>query len=66
MINTLPRPTTKKEVGSFFGVSELLQRPHPTFAAVATPLTDLTRNGQPHKIRWGQAQEKAFSSLQDS
>ena len=37
----------------------------PTFAAVAAPLTDLTRKGQPNKIRWGQAQEKAFSSLQD-
>ena len=31
----------------------------------AAPLTDLTRKGQPNKIRWGQAQEKAFSSLQD-
>ena len=28
-------------------------------------MTDLTRKGQPNKIRWGQAQEKAFSSLQD-
>ena len=31
----------------------------------AAPLTDLTRKGQPNKIQWGQAQEKAFSSLQD-
>ena len=37
----------------------------PTFAAIAAPLTDLTRKGQPNQIRWGQAQEKAFSSLQD-
>ena len=36
-----------------------------TFAVVAMPLTYLTRKGQPNKIRWGQAQEKAFSSLQD-
>ena len=29
------------------------------------PLTYLTHKEQPNKIRWGQAQEKAFSSLQD-
>ena len=37
----------------------------PTFVAVAAPLTHLTRKGQPNKIRWGQAQEKAFSSLRN-
>ena len=36
-----------------------------TFAAVAAPLTNLTRKRQPNKIRWGKAQEKAFSSLRD-
>ena len=59
------RPTTKKEVRSFLGLANYYRAHIPTFAAVAAPLTDLTRKGQPNKIRWGQAQEKAFSSLQD-
>ena len=62
-IRTAPRPTTKMEVRSFLGN---YYRAHiSTFAAVAAPLTDLTRKGQPNKIQWEQAQEKAFSSLQD-
>ena len=65
MINTLRRPTAKKEVRSFWGLANYYRAHIPTFAAVAAPLTDLTRKGQPNKIRWGQAQEKAFSSLQD-
>ena len=64
-IRTAGRPTTKKEVRSFLGLANYYRAHIPTFAAVAVPLTDLTRKGQPNKIRWGQAQEKAFSSLQD-
>ena len=65
MINTLPRPTTKKEVRLFWKLANYYRAHIPTFAAVAAPLTDLTRKEQPNKFRWGQAQEKAFSSLQD-
>ena len=65
MINTLPRPTTKKEVQSFLGLANYYRAHIPTFAAVAAPLTDLTRKGQSNKIRWEQAQEKVFSSLRD-
>ena len=59
------RPTTKREVRSFLGLANYYRAHIPTFAAVAAPLTDLTRKGQPNKSPWGQAQEKAFSSLQD-
>ena len=65
MINTLRRPTTKEEVRLLLGLANYYRAHIPTFAAVAAPLTDLTRKGQPNKIQWGQAQEKAFSSLQD-
>ena len=64
-IRTARRPTTKKKVRFFLGLANYYHAHIPTFAAVAAPLTDLTRKGQPNKIRWGQAQEKAFSSLQD-
>ena len=53
MINTVPRPTTKKEVRSFLGLANYYRAHIPTFVAVAAPLTDLTRKGQPNKIRWG-------------
>ena len=64
ILNTLTRPTTKKEVRLFLRLANYYRAHIPTFVAVAAPLTDLTRKGQPNKIRWGQAQEKAFSSLQ--
>ena len=35
----------------------------PNFAALAAPLSDLTRKGQPNKVEWGQAQEKAYLSI---
>ena len=64
-IGTAPRPTAKKEIRSFLWLANYYRAHIPTFAAVAAPLTDLRRKGQPNKIQWGQAQEKAFSSLQD-
>ena len=42
MINTLPRPTTKKEVRSFLGLANYYRAHIPIFTAVAAPLTDLT------------------------
>ena len=35
----------------------------PDFAAVACPLTDLLKKGEPNKIIWGASQELAFKSL---
>ena len=35
----------------------------PNFAALAAPLSDLTRKGQPYKVEWGEAQEKAYQSI---
>ena len=50
MINTLRRPTIKEEVRSFLRLANYYGAHIPTFAAVAAPLTDLTRKGQPNKI----------------
>ena len=33
------------------------------FAALAAPLSDLTRKGQPNKVEWGEAQQKAYQSI---
>ena len=63
-IRDAKRPTTKKEVRSFFGLLNYYRDFIPSFAAVAAPLSDLTRKGMPNKIIWGEAQEKAFLALQ--
>ena len=35
----------------------------PNFAAIAAPLSDLTRKGQPNKVEWSGAQEKAYQTI---
>ena len=49
-IRTARRPTTKKEVRSFLGLANYYRAHIPTFAAVAAPLTDLTRKGHYYKL----------------
>ena len=44
------RPTVKKEIISFLGLVGYYQLFKPNFAAIATPLSDLTRKGQPNKV----------------
>lgn len=38
----------------------LLLRVHPSYSAVATPLTELTKKGEPKNIRWWSNKEAAF------
>lgn len=35
----------------------------PNFAAIAAPLSDLTRKGQTNKVEWGEAQERAYQTI---
>ena len=35
----------------------------PNFAAIAAPLSDFTRKGQPNKVEWSGAQEKAYQTV---
>ena len=62
-IRKAPRPTTKKQVRSFMGLAGYYRDFIPNFAAVAAPLSDLTRKGQPSKVEWGDAQEKAYQTI---
>ena len=52
-------PTTKKEVRSFLGLVNYYRTHIPLFAAISAPLSDLTQKGQPNKVQWGEAQERA-------
>lgn len=63
-IRSAKRPSSKKEVRSFIGLLNYYRDFIPNFAAIAAPLTDLTKKGQPNKVIWEEAQEKAFCTLQ--
>lgn len=62
-IQKCPRPTTKTQVRSFIGTVGFYSKYIPNYAAVSSPLTDLTRKGCPNNVVWGSAQENAFVSL---
>ena len=65
-IRRAKRPTTKKEVRSFLGLANYYCKDIPSFAAIAAPLSDLTKKGLPESVRWKDAQEKAFVTLRES
>jgi len=62
-ITNAPRPETVKQLRSFLGMIGYYRRFIPNFAEIATPLTNLTTKGRPHKLDWGDAQETSFSAL---
>ena len=62
-IRDAPRPTTKKQVRSFMGLAGYYRDFISNFAALAAPLSNLKRKGQPNKVEWGEAQEKAYPSI---
>ena len=62
-IRNCQRPTNKKQVRSFLGLVRYYRKFVPNFSAISTPLSDLTKKGQPSKVRWGPEQENAFASL---
>ena len=62
-IHNSQRPRTKKQLRSFLGLTGYYRKFVPNYAAIAVPLTDMTKKGQPDKIAWKAAQENAFQTL---
>lgn len=62
-IRNTPPPKTKKQLRSFLGLASFYRKYVPNFAAIAVPLTDLTKKGKPNDIIWSEAQEHAFRTL---
>ena len=62
-IQQATRPETKKQLRSFLGLAGYYRKFVPNYAAIAVPLTDLTKKGEPNLIRWGESQDKAFNTL---
>jgi len=64
-IRDAPRPINKTQVRSFLGLVGFYRKFIPNFAAIASPLSDLTKKGQPNKVVWGPPQDKAFRTLKE-
>ncbi|KAL0148983.1 hypothetical protein M9458_055787 [Cirrhinus mrigala] len=62
-ILTAPKPETKSQVRAFLGLAGYYRCFIPNFSSLAAPLTDLTRKGQPEKIRWTPAAEEALARI---
>ena len=62
-IETFPKPETKKQVRSFLGLTGYYRRFVKNYADIAVPLTNLTKKGEPTRVRWTSACENAFSKL---
>ena len=57
------RPQTKTQVRAFLGLTGYYREYIPHYAEIALPLTDLTKSGQPVKVKWQKEQEEAFEKL---
>ena len=51
-IKQAPSPTTKRQLRSFLGLIGYYRAFVPNFAAVAVPLSDLTKKGAPERLIW--------------
>jgi len=58
-----PRLKTKKQLRSFLGMVGFYRQFILNVAAIAVPLTELTRKGQPNEIVWEQTQENGYNAL---
>ena len=62
-IREAPRPKTKTQIRSFLGLTGFYIGYIDKYAEIAEPLTDLTKKKSPNVIKWGEMQEKAFTTL---
>ena len=64
-IQDAPAPNTKKQVRSFLGLAGFYRKFIPNYAEITAPLTDLTKKGQPNKVRWEKSHQRAFQKLKE-
>ncbi|KAI2652490.1 Retrovirus-related Pol polyprotein from transposon 17.6 [Labeo rohita] len=62
-VQAAPGPSTKTQVQAFLGLAGYYRCFIPNFSSIASPLTDLTRKGQPEKIEWSPEAERAFQQV---
>ena len=56
-------PQTKKKVKAFLGVTSYYRTFIPSFANIATPLTDLIQKNCPNRVVWTPKRDIAFQNL---
>lgn len=61
-----PAPKTKKQVRSFIGMVGFYRKFIPNFSILSAPLTDLTKKGQPNKVKWTDVHDRAFQTLKNA
>ena len=64
-IRNSQRSTVNKKVRSFLRLADCYRDHVPSFSAISAHFSHLTKKGQPNLARWGEAQEKAFVTLQE-
>nr|XP_055032771.1 uncharacterized protein LOC129421341 [Misgurnus anguillicaudatus] len=62
-ILSAPQPASKTQVRAFLGLAGYYRCFIPDFSSLASPLTDLTRKGQPEKVLWTAETETAFQRI---
>ncbi|XP_057195726.1 uncharacterized protein LOC130557734 [Triplophysa rosa] len=62
-VRSAARPTTKTQVRAFLGLAGYYRCFIPHFSSIASPLTDLTKKGQPETLVWTAKAEAAFRDL---
>ena len=62
-VQKFPRPTSKRQVRGFLGLTGYYRKFIPNYAALALPLTDLTRKNAPSQVQWSEVCETAFQQL---
>ncbi|KAL0173946.1 hypothetical protein M9458_029914, partial [Cirrhinus mrigala] len=61
-----PKPCNKTQVRAFLGLAGYYRYFIPSFSSIAAPLTDLTRKGQPERVRWTEEAERAFQRIKQA
>lgn len=64
-VHDATRPTTKRQVRSFLGLTGYYRQFVPNYAQVCHPLTELTRKRAPNRLIWGDKEQTAFETLKE-
>ena len=62
-IRNMPRPSTKKELRSFLGLTGYYRRFVRDYASKAVPLTNMIKKSLPEQLTWTKQAEEAFLDL---
>ena len=65
-IRNMPRPSTKKELRSFLGLTGYYRRFVQDYASKAVPLTNMIKKSLPEQLTWTKQAEEAFWTLRET